>query len=305
MSESLSPESFISAVHQGKNDWWRYVLGVLLLMFMVIVPGSLVTGLAVIVVLFSRGQMGLSESTMLALLRERSVVGYVLNSIAPIFLVLGLVLTMRWLHRRRFTTLIVATGRVSFRRFLQGFLLWFGLTAVIAAIDYVQNPKNIVLSFDPAQWFPLLAVAIVLTPIQTAAEELFCRAYLMQGLSLFTQRRWLLVLLPSLLFAVAHFQNPEMARNQVLMALQYWTFGVFLAIVTLRDNRLELSLGIHAAQNLFVLLLMNTKDSVLPTPSVWTVQDPGDPVSSLVAFGVQAAICYGVLLGRSRSMGRS
>ena len=73
----MVPESFVSAVHQGKNDWWRYVLGILTLMFAVIVPGSLVTGMAIIAVLLVRGQMdGLfgasrSESLMLALLRER------------------------------------------------------------------------------------------------------------------------------------------------------------------------------------------------------------------------------------------
>ncbi len=46
-----------------------------------------------------------------------------------------------------------------------------------------------------------------------------------------------------------------------------------MAFITLRDGRLELALGLHAANNLFTGLFANTVVTVLPTPSMFTVMD--------------------------------
>jgi membrane protease YdiL (CAAX protease family) len=44
-----------------------------------------------------------------------------------------------------------------------------------------------------------------------------------------------------------------------------------MAYVTLRDGRLELALGLHAANNLFAALFANYSVTVMPTPSIFTV----------------------------------
>jgi membrane protease YdiL (CAAX protease family) len=169
---------------------------------------------------------------------------------------------------------------------------------ILLGVSYWLQPNDLMLTFSPGKWLLLLVTSLLLTPIQIAAEELFCRGYLMQGLGLLTRNRWVLVSVPSVLFALGHFSNPEMARGAVWMALQYWSLGVFLALLTLRDNRLELALGIHAAQNMFVLLLANTADSVLQTPSVWTLKDTGDPRLGLVCLLIQSGIFYWLIFGR-------
>jgi membrane protease YdiL (CAAX protease family) len=167
-------------------------------------------------------------------------------------------------------------------------------------VDYLLNSQNYVFAFNPAQWFLVFPIALILTPIQISAEEFFFRGYLLQGLGLLTRQRFVLIIVSSLLFAVPHFANPEMQRGAVWLALLYFAFGVFLTVITLKDNRLELALGVHAANNLRFLFI-STKDSALPAPAIWIVNDPGDPRLDLVFFLIQSAIFYYVFFGRQKS----
>ena len=49
--------------------------------------------------------------------------------------------------------------------------------------------------------------------------------------------------------------------------------GCVTAYVTLRDGRLELALGLHAANNLLTVLLANYTVTALPSPSLFTVTE--------------------------------
>jgi uncharacterized protein len=295
--------AYLDAVRQGKNEWWRYLVSILLIFGAALFVGSLVMAMVAVVWLLVQDPLlikngGGLEQAINALISQPSIASYVLNNIPFIFFFGAILLAVRLVHHRPMLSLFSADHTLSGRRFLTGFGLWFLMQAVLLGVAYVTAPEELEWTFVWWKWLPLLLLVMVMTPIQIAAEELLCRAYLMQGLSLVTRNRWVLMGLPSLLFALAHFGNPEMARDQVWMAFQYWSLGVFLAALTLRDNRLELALGIHAAQNFFVLLFANTADSVLPTPSMFTLSEPGDPKLGLVVFLIQAAIFSWLLFGR-------
>lgn len=98
-----------------------------------------------------------------------------------------------------------------------------------------------------------------------------------------------------------HLLNPEVKRGAVLMAMYYFSFGALAAFLTLKDNRLELALGVHAANNLS-LVFINTEDSVIPTPSIWTVKETGSPGVDLVVFLIQSAIFYYIFFGRTKKI---
>lgn len=297
--------SYLDAVYQGKNDWWRYLLGVITIVFCGFFCGSLAVVIAGIVfLLLTHPQPALLQDpaqlnqALTQLMDSPSLSNFVLQNLPFVALVFGIFLAVKLIHGRSLRSLISPSGKFSYQRFLTGYGLWLGLLLVLLGVSYWLEPGDLTLTFSPQKWLLLLVASLLLTPIQIAAEELFCRGYLMQGLGLLTRNRLVLVSVPSLLFALAHFSNPEMARGAVWMALQYWALGVFLALLTLRDNRLELALGIHAAQNMFVLLLVNTEDSVLKTPSILTLQDTGDPRLSLISLLIQSGIFYWLLFGR-------
>ena len=158
-------------------------------------------------------------------------------------------------------------------RLFQGFGLWFALAAVFQLVEFVLYPQRLVYTFDPARWFFFLPIVLILTPIQTSAEELLFRGYWLRGTGRLTRNFIILCILNGILFALPHMFNPEVTANPnstVLLFLNYFLTGAALALFTLRDNRLELALGAHAANNLFAGLVVNYTDSALMTPSILT-----------------------------------
>ena len=128
-------------------------------------------------------------------------------------------------------------------------------------------PDRYYVSFNADRFFLFAAVALVVTPIQTTTEELVFRGYLMQGLSLLARRPAVIAVLSALVFTLPHLMNPEVEHGALLLAASYFTIGLLLAVVTLRDGRLELAIGVHAANNLLLALVANYEGSVLkPNP---------------------------------------
>ncbi|GJD17351.1 hypothetical protein RIVM261_023070 [Rivularia sp. IAM M-261] len=78
-------------------------------------------------------------------------------------------------------------------------------------------------------------------------------------------------------------------------------FGALTALITLKDNRLELALGVHAANNLS-FLFVTTKDSVLAVPAMWTAKDTGDPRLEVLMFLLQSLIFYYIFFGRRKKV---
>jgi hypothetical protein len=62
-------------------------------------------------------------------------------------------------------------------------------------------------------------------------------------------------------------------------------------MITLKSNRLEYALGVHAANNLMTVLLANYKDSALPSPSIFMARIV-DPVFNLISFLLGAGLIY-------------
>ncbi|MEL6867899.1 MAG: CPBP family glutamic-type intramembrane protease, partial [Bacteroidota bacterium] len=86
----------------------------------------------------------------------------------------------------------------------------------------------------------------------------------MQGLGNGFGNRWMPLLITSALFGAMHLLNPEIkAFGLGLMMTYYITFGLFLGIISLMDNSLDLALGIHAATNIFGAAIVTFDGSAL------------------------------------------
>src|SRR5262249_3328162 len=108
-----------------------------------------------------------------------------------------------------------------------------------------------------------------------------------------THRRLLAAALTGLIFAALHLANPEVGADFWPVMAFFFVFGVGLALLALRDNGLELALGIHAGNNLFTALVANFKGSAVETPSIFTAAG-FTPWYSLVATIVALALLYAV-----------
>ncbi len=57
------------------------------------------------------------------------------------------------------------------------------------------------------------------------------------------------------------------------MMLQYLLFGLLFGWFALADEGIEVSWGMHTANNLFLLLFVTEEHSALPTPALWRQLD--------------------------------
>ena len=283
---------YLSLAQQGKNVWWRYVISIFLILFFYQIIGAIpILILSAALTLDKNPATQLNPET-LQFEGVEPLLSYLVLNFASLSLLAGLYISVRFLHQRRMITLVTPNQQVRWKRIFQGFGLYFVLTFVISFVGIVLSPSEYRLTFKPSQFLVFLPIALVITPIQTSAEELFFRGYLMQGIGLKTRSLLITILGSSLLFMFPHLLNPEVKLNVFLMVSYYLLFGIFLAVITVKDNSLELAMGVHAANNLFAVLILNYSNSALPSPSIVT-QSRLDPLSSLISFIVVAVIfCF-------------
>ena len=297
-------KSFLDAVRQGKNQWWRYLCSLLLILFSWQIIGGFVFGIAIS---FAGIVRGISSEKILESLSANSlldlsslfppILSYLIFHVPFVFLAVGLFIAIKFIHQRPILSLIRGDATIRWRRVFQGLKLWIVLSTGIEFLKYFLNPSSYQINFHPVQWILLVLLASIITTIQTSLEELLFRGYLLQGLSLITKNKLVLIVVTGIIFAVFHFANPSMAINPVVMGLLYFAFGVFLALITLKDNGLELALGQHAANNFLVVILFGTKTSVLPPTGVF-ISESILPTIELISFLFMAAVFYYFLLVR-------
>ena len=188
---------------------------------------------------------------------------------------LGLLFWVKIVHRQSITSLTTSRPKVDWNRILFSFSLWSTFTIIITLIAYFAEPQSFVINFKPIPFFIFLALAIVLVPLQTSFEEYFFRGYMMQYLGVVTNSRLVPFLVTSILFGLMHFANPEVEKLGYITMIYYIGTGFFLAILTLMDDGLELSLGFHAANNLVGALLITSDWTVFQTHSI--LKDVSEP----------------------------
>jgi hypothetical protein len=113
-------------------------------------------------------------------------------------------------------------------------------------------------------------VALLFIPFQAAFEEVLFRGYLMQGFTLILRNRLFPVIMTSVLFALLHSLNPEVKEHGFwTMMPQYITFGLIFGIITILDDGIESAIGAHAANNIFLCIMITNKSSALQTPALY------------------------------------
>ncbi len=192
---------------------------------------------------------------------------YLTLSLLPfigIWLALYLVTTK--IHKTPFRNLISASKSIDKKRILFGFIVWIVFSACGVGLDYYFHGDQYQFQFNLLQFIPLILISLTLIPIQTSAEELLVRSYFMQMLGVSTNKRWIPILLTSTIFGLLHLANPEVHHFGLLTALpMYIGSGIIFAICTVMDDRLELALGMHAANNIFISIFITNENSTFQT----------------------------------------
>ncbi len=146
--------------------------------------------------------------------------------------------------------------------------MWGGISATLVISDYLINPDDYVWNFKLIPFLTLLVIAVLMIPIQTTVEELIFRGYLMHGFGRLTKNRWGPLLITSVIFGMLHLWNPEIDKLGIELIWYYIGTGLFLGVITLMDDGMELALGFHAANNLITALLVTASWTAFQTESL-------------------------------------
>lgn len=260
---------FLERAYTGKNQWYLYILTLLIVFtatqigslplvayMMYLDPESLQTGNIAIAT---------STNTGLALTLFSFTVGF-----------FALLLCVKYIHLKPCVSIVTARRKIDWKRIFFGAGVWGTLTIVTFIVQYfTTDSADIQFQFEPLPFLGLLVISLALFPFQTSFEELLFRGYLMQWSALLFKYRWAAVLLTGLLFGAMHGANPEVGAYGMLVAMpQYILMGLILGYVAVKDDGMELSLGLHLSNNILAAITFTSDASALQTNALFKDLNP-------------------------------
>lgn len=259
LSDSAAFEAFIAPARR-RTGLWRPVLG---------------AGLAALIWLTATVALAVAEPWL-------GPRGFLLGFLATFLgMILGLALALRLFHGRGLSSLIGPDGFRP-RAFAAGVAVIAAFVLVTAAPGLIAAPpaRNQTLS----EWLPWVLPAIAGLLVQTAAEELGFRGYLMQEIAVRVRARIVWLGVPALLFGFLHWNPAEFGPNAGLAVAVAVLTGLVLGDVTARTGNLSAAMGLHFANNAVAVLLLGPP-SPLGALGLWTLAiDPADTGAMRVAL---------------------
>jgi len=172
---------------------------------------------------------------------------------------LGPVLAVWLIHGRSAASLFGPRVRV-----LRDFAAAAGIVLAIYGIGIalwltMYQPE---LNLAPSRWLLLLPLALIGVAIQTGAEEMIFRGYLMQQLGARFASPLVWLLLPALAFGAVHYDPGTAGVNVWLVVVSATLFGLAAGDLTAKTGSLGAAWGFHFANNVIAILILATKGTI-------------------------------------------
>jgi len=214
-------------------------------------------------------QSDLSSSDPLELLRKiESNMQLLLILIPFLFSFIGFWFIVKKLHNSSLVKIATIRKKIDFNRIIFSFVLWSILIIFMVLFDYFIYPDDYIWNFKLKEFLIMLPIAFLFIPIQTSLEEFIFRGYLMEGFASLLKNSLMPLIFTSLIFGLLHIYNPEVEKLGHSILIYYIGTGLFLGILSIMDQGIELSLGFHAANNLVTALLVTSTWTVFQTESI-------------------------------------
>ncbi|WP_289662055.1 CPBP family intramembrane glutamic endopeptidase [Flavobacterium panacagri] len=282
---------FLEQGIKPENKFWKYLLGSVF-----IIAASFVGQIPLTAAVFyktavekkafpttDQGVMKMFESNMTLFL----------VMISFIFALAGIYFVVKYIHHQTLLSVTTSRAKVDWKRVSFSFFVWTIFSLLSFLFVYLKSPENFVLNFNLVPFLILVVLGTILIPIQTSTEEYVFRGYLMQGFANLARNRWFPLLMTSVIFGSMHWANPEVVKMGNIIMIYYIGTGLFLGVITLMDEGMELALGFHAANNLIGALLVTSDWSVFQTHSIF--KDLSEPSAGIDVI-LPVVVIYPILL---------
>lgn len=195
-------------------------------------------------------------------------------------------------------------GKTSFKKFVLGVggkinikvcLIIAGLFTVGFAIPHLLVAKNIELRGVDIGQFIFLVVFLLLTAwMQTTFEELIFRGIFIRWACKnqvgYTKKAWIVAIVSSLIFALAHAVNPEVTSQGglgiVLAVLSYAIPGFVCFFANMHFGNLLPGFIMHLLNNFFLFSVIRKEISAVTLPTLLIDKTPDNAVWSLTSTAI-------------------
>ncbi len=219
---------FIEQAYKGKTDWWRYVIGIIIIFLgwqlLGVIPLTIVAYIAA-------GNFELfitaAENNFMDLAIDPNLFLFLLILMFTCGL-LGLWFAVKFVHEQSFKDVTTTRDKVDWSRIWFSFFMVIAVNLPLFIIGYFLSPEDLVWNFDPVPFLILVLISIFFLPLQTSFEEYLFRGYLMQGFGILNRKSLIIVLVivTLALGALAYF-TPNAGVDSIFSI----TFFVFLALL--------------------------------------------------------------------------
>ena len=257
---------FIQNALKVKNNIWRYALGIFII-FIFTQIGSIPFIIAIFNKVGLEGAANLDPSKMMTIL-ENSNLTFFYTLLTFFVGFIGFLIVIKYLHNQSVISITTSRKTIDFKRILTSFTAISVILVLNILFSFFTSSEEYILQFNLNDFLILLLIAVIFIPVQTSLEEYVFRGYLMQGLGVMFNNKWLPLILTSFSFGFLHFYNPEIMKLGSILLVHYVATGLFLGILTLMDDGMELALGFHAGNNLLIALIVTADWTVFQTTSI-------------------------------------
>ena len=251
----------------SKNEIARIVLTIAIVFLTYIVLGQLPLMLAV---RFSDAEVVTIGEPSLQVYAQvfgkNTLLFYLLFPFLTAFI--ALIVCIKYIHKKSIRSYFTERKKFDVKRFFHAFLVW-GIVLTGFLIVSLYTSSELTWNFDIQLFLHLLIIAVFFIPIQTSFEEFFFRGYLFNIIKTPIKKSWLIVLFTGVIFGLMHGANPEIEVLGYGILVYYILTGIFLGLLRLMDDGLELSMGYHAINNLFAALIISNEWQAFQTDALF------------------------------------
>jgi len=282
---------FLEQGIKPENKFWKYLLGSVFIISASFV-GQIPITAAVFYKTFTEHKAFPTTNEGVMKMFESNITLF-LVMISFIFAFAGIYFVVKYIHHQTLLSITTSRSKVDWKRIWFSFFLWAFFSLLSFLFVYLRSPEQFVWNFKLVPFLILAVLGSVLIPIQTSTEEYVFRGYLMQGFANLAQNRWFPLLMTSVIFGSMHWTNPEVEKMGSIIMIYYIGTGLFLGVITLMDEGMELALGFHAANNLVGALLVTSDWTVFQTNSIF--KDLSEPSAGIDVI-LPVVVIYPILL---------
>lgn len=245
---------FVAPAEQGRA-LWRLVFG-----FMLATAGYVALTRLFIETVFS-ATAETNPNFAIEIFEGQTPLAMLLLLSTFVFMALPLAVILPTLHKRGFLSL-VGPLPLAVSQFVRVFVPLVVLGGALMLLPPYDMGGPLVPNLPPVVWASLLPLSLIAVFVQISAEELVFRGYVQQQLAARFASPLVWMVLPSVLFALGHYNPEEAGSNAWFLVIWAGIFGMLMADITARSGSLGPAIALHFYNNVTAILIISVPDSL-------------------------------------------